>query len=197
MSVPRRAWLDALVATLDPDRDLLVAGLGANARYLPHLPVRAPYLALCDAMGAVIPLALGMALARPHRRVIALEGDGSLLMNLGTLATVAAAGAPNVATCVFVNRHYESSGGQGLPAVPVDFAAVARAARVPTAETLDAAQDLAPALERGAAAGPALLVLPTVYDPAEPIPPYSERPDEIRLNFRRAMADERGRKMAR
>lgn len=186
MSVPRRAWLDALVAALDPARDLLVAGLGANARYLPHLRVRVPHLALCDAMGAAIPLALGMALARPDRRVVALEGDGSLLMNLGTLATVAAAGARNVTACVFVNHHYESSGGQRLPAVDVDFAAVARGAGLPVVERVAGAGDLAAALER-AAAGPALLVLPTVYDPAEPIPPYSERPGEIRLNFRHAL----------
>ena len=187
MSVARRAWLDALVAALDPARDLLVAGLGANARYLPHLPVRVPHFALCDAMGAAIPLALGMALARPDRRVVALEGDGSLLMNLGTLVTVAAAGAPNLTALVFVNHHYESSGGQRLPAVPADFAAVARGAGLPTAEKIDAAGDLAAALARCAPGGPALLVLPTAYDPAEMVPPYSERPDEIRLSFRRAL----------
>jgi thiamine pyrophosphate-dependent acetolactate synthase large subunit-like protein len=187
VSVPRRAWLDALVAALDPARDLLVAGLGANARYLPHLPVRAPHFALCDAMGAAIPLGLGMALARPDRRVIALEGDGSLLMSLGTLATVAASGARNLTVCVFVNHHYESSGGQRLPAVQVDFAVVGRAAGLATAARVESSGDLAAALARGGTAGPALLVLPTVYDPAEPIPPYSERPDEVRLNFRRAL----------
>lgn len=186
MSVPRRAWLDALVAALDPARDLLVAGLGANARYLPHLPVRAPHFALCDAMGAAIPLGLGMALARPDRRVIALEGDGSLLMNLGTLATVAASGARNLTACVFVNHHYESSGGQRLPAVRADFAAVGRAAGLPTAERVAGAGDLPAALAR-AAAGPALLVLPTVYDHDEAVPPYSERPEEIRVNFSRAL----------
>jgi thiamine pyrophosphate-dependent acetolactate synthase large subunit-like protein len=187
VSVPRRVWLDALVAALDPARDLLVAGLGANARYLPHLSVPVPHVALCDAMGAAIPLALGMALARPDRRVIALEGDGSLLMNLGTLATVAAAQASNLTALVFVNHHYESSGGQRLPAVEADFAAVARAAGLATAEHVAAAGDLAAALARGAAAGPALLVLPTVYDAAEAIPPYSERPEAIRLSFRRAL----------
>jgi thiamine pyrophosphate-dependent acetolactate synthase large subunit-like protein len=187
VSVPRRAWLDALVAALDPTRDLLVAGLGANARYLPHLSVRAPHFALCDAMGAAIPLALGMALARPAHHVIALEGDGSLLMNLGTLATVAAARASNLTVLVFVNHHYESSGGQRLPAVDVDFVAVARATGLATAEHVAAVAELAGALARGAAAGPALLVLPTAYDPAEPIPPYSERPDAVRLGFRRAL----------
>lgn len=183
---PRRAWLEALAAALDAARDLLVAGLGANARYLPHLGVRAPAFALCDAMGAAIPLALGMALARPDRRVIVLEGDGSLLMNLNTLATVAAAGAPNLAIFLFENRRYESSGGQPLPDVEVDFVAVARGTGVPLAERLDGPGALAAALDRGRR-GPAFFVLSTAYDPQEPIPPYSERPDEIRLTFARAL----------
>jgi phosphonopyruvate decarboxylase len=188
VSVPRRAWLDALVAALDPARDLLVAGLGANARYLPHLAVRAPYVALCDAMGAAIPLALGMALARHDRRVVALEGDGSLLMALGTLATVAAARTSNLTALVFENHHYESSGGQRLPAVEVDFDAVGRGVRLPVAERLAEPGAMAGALARARTTGPALFVLPTLYDPAEPIPPYSERPDEIVQNFRRALA---------
>ncbi len=73
---PRKPLLEALVAMLAPD-DVLVSCLGANARYLPHLAVPAPVFALCDSMGAAIPLALGMALQRPDRHVIALEGDGS------------------------------------------------------------------------------------------------------------------------
>ena len=183
MTTVRRAWLDALVAALDPGHDLLVAGLGANARYLPHVAVRVPHFALCDAMGAAIPLALGMALARPDRRVVALEGDGSLLMNLGTLATVAAANAPNLTMLIFENRHYESSGGQALPPVAVDFVGVARAAGIPRAERLADEAALSAALARARAAGPALYVLSTAYDPGEPIPPYSERPEEIRVNF--------------
>ena len=183
MTAARTAWLDALVPALDPGHDLLVAGLGANARYLPHLAVRVPHFALCDAMGAAIPLALGMALARPDRRVVTLEGDGSLLMNLGTLATVAAANAPNLTILLFENRHYESSGGQALPPVEVDFVAVARAARIPLAERLADETALSAALGRARGAGPALYVLATAYDPREPIPPYSERPEEIRVNF--------------
>lgn len=186
MTVARRAWLDVVVGGLEPARDLLVAGLGANARWLPHLEVRAPYLALCDAMGAAVPLALGMALARPERRVTALEGDGSLLMNLGTLASVGAARATNLTVLVFENHHYESSGGERLPDVAVDFAAVARAAGFARAERLADPPALRAALAEAAGRGPALFALPTRYDPREPIPPYSERPDEIRLNFLRA-----------
>ena len=189
MTAQRKAYLDALLPALVPGRDLLVAGLGANARYLPHMDVRVPYFALCDAMGSAIPLALGMALARPDRRVVALEGDGSLLMNLGTLATVGAARPANLVVILFRNRHYESSGGQDLPPVDVDFAAVARASRFARTEEVPDAEHFRTAFERACAAvGPALLVVETAFDPAEPIPPYSERPDEIRLNFSRALA---------
>lgn len=189
MSTARKAYLDALVAAVEPGRDLLVAGLGANARYLPHMDVPAPCFALCDAMGSAIPLALGMALAREDRRVVVLEGDGSLLMNLGTLATVGAARPANLVVLVFRNRHYESSGGQDLPPVEVDFASVARASRFAFAVDVPDAIGFPAALTRArAAGGPALLVLETAFDPAEPIPPYSERPDEIRLEFARALA---------
>ena len=189
MTTGRRAWLEALIAALDPARDLLVAGLGANARYLPHLGVRVPNLALCDAMGAAIPLALGMALVRPDRRVVVLEGDGSLLMNLGTLATVGAARPANLVAVVFEDHRYESSGGQALPDVRVDFAAVARAAGFAFADRLTDAASLPTALARGqGSGGPTLLVVATAFDPNEPIPPYSEHPDEIRLNFLRALA---------
>lgn len=190
MSVPRKAWLDALAAALG-DEALVVASLGANARYMPHLPMRAAHFALCDAMGAAIPLALGMALVKPARPVVALEGDGSLVMNLGALATVGAAGPRNLTILLFDNRHYESSGGQSLPraadadAPLVEFVAVARASRVPSAARLARASDLPAVLDRARVPGPAFYVLPTAYDPTEPIPPYSERPDEIRLNFSR------------
>ena len=123
----RKPLLDALVAMLTP-RDVVVSCLGANARYLPHMTVPCPVFALCDSMGAAIPLGLGMALQRPDRHVIALEGDGSLLMSPNVLATVAAAAPPNLTMLLWVNGRYESSGGQALPAVTVDWAALARAA---------------------------------------------------------------------
>jgi AraC-like DNA-binding protein len=120
----RKPLLDALVAMLTP-RDVVVSCLGANARYLPHMTVPCPVFALCDSMGAAIPLGLGVALQRPDRHVIALEGDGSLLMSPNVLATVAAAAPPNLTMVLWVNGRYESSGGQALPAVTVDWAALA------------------------------------------------------------------------
>jgi len=180
----RRPLLEALVAMLGPD-DILVSCLGANSRYLPHLDVKAPTFALCDSMGAAIPLALGMALQRPDRHVVALEGDGSLLMCPNVLATVAAARPSNLTALLWVNGHYESSGGQDLPAAPVDWASLARGFGIANVERVGDVPALRAAFPRARAAkAPALLVLDVAFDPNEPIPPYSERPDEIRARFR-------------
>jgi sulfopyruvate decarboxylase subunit beta len=80
------------------------------------------------AMGLDASHALGLALGRPDRRVICLQGDGSLLMNLGCLVTIAAAAPRNLVHFVVQNGTYEANGGHPIPSERVDFAAMARAA---------------------------------------------------------------------
>jgi len=178
---PRLAYLKALRAMLE-EEEILVSCLGANARYLATMTLACGIFALCDTMGGAIPLALGMALARPERRVTVLEGDGALLMNLGTLVTVAASGAANLTILLFWNRRYESSGGQPLPPAWVDFAGLARASGL-AAEVVATESEFRAAFSRIRAQGPGLLVVDTAFDPDEPIPPYSQRPPEIRERF--------------
>lgn len=90
-----------------------------------------------SAMGHAADLALGIALAQPRRRVICLNGDGSMLMTLGTLATAAGAGAVNYVLFVVDNGAFEITGGQSLAAPRIDYAAMARAAGWPRAHTFD------------------------------------------------------------
>ena len=72
---------------------------------------------------------MGLALAQPERRVIVCNGDGSMLMNLGSLVSIAGAGATNLVVLVFDNGVYEVTGSQPMPgARRVDFAAIARGA---------------------------------------------------------------------
>ncbi len=81
------------------------------------------------AMGLASSHGLGLALGRPDRRVIVLDGDGSLLMNLGSLVTIAAAAPPNLYHFVFENGTYEANGGHPIPGRDsVDFAGFARSA---------------------------------------------------------------------
>jgi thiamine pyrophosphate-dependent acetolactate synthase large subunit-like protein len=63
-------------------------------------------------MGLTSSIALGLALARPDRHVIAVDGDGSLLMNLGSLATIGACAPPNLFVVVMDNGGYGTTGGQ-------------------------------------------------------------------------------------
>ena len=80
------------------------------------------------AMGLDSSHALGLALGRPGKRIICLQGDGSLLMNLGCLVTIAAAAPKNLVHIVVQNGTYEANGGHPIPNTEVDFAAMARAA---------------------------------------------------------------------
>ena len=80
------------------------------------------------AMGLGSSCALGFALGNPDRRVIVLDGDGSLLMNLGTLVTIGAAAPKNLVHFLCRNGTYEANGGHQIPQQHVDFAGLAQAA---------------------------------------------------------------------
>ena len=80
-------------------------------------------------MGGASSMGLGLALARPDRRVIVLDGDGSLLMQLGSLATNAGAAPRNFVHLLFKNGVYHTSGAQGIPGgISVDFVQMAKGA---------------------------------------------------------------------
>jgi sulfopyruvate decarboxylase subunit beta len=104
---------------------------------------------MVGAMGLGSSHALGLALGRPDKRVIVLDGDGSLLMNLGSLVTVGAAAPNNLIHFVVENGTYEANGSHPIPGRDrIDFAAMARAAGYRAATTFS---DLA-AFERDVAA---------------------------------------------
>lgn len=114
---------EALKKILDHlgDDVCLISPLGYITRDLfsltPNLRERCFYC--MGSMGSVVPLALGVSLARPSVTVFAIEGDGSLLMNLGGLVTLRRYARGNISLFVFDNRCYESTGGQ--PSQPNGF----------------------------------------------------------------------------
>jgi thiamine pyrophosphate-dependent acetolactate synthase large subunit-like protein len=90
---------------------------------------RARNFYMLGSMGLAIPIALGVAIAQPGRKVFALEGDGSLLMQMGCLSTVAARAPRNLAILLLDNGTFQITGGQPTPAeaAGTDLVAVARA----------------------------------------------------------------------
>jgi sulfopyruvate decarboxylase subunit beta len=91
--------------------------IGAWRAAVPEPPNEIPdHLDIVGCMGSASTIGLGIALAQPERRVIVVDGDGSLLMQLGSLVTIAGCAPPNLFHFVFENGVYETSGSQPLPA---------------------------------------------------------------------------------
>ncbi len=94
------------------------------------------------AMGQGSSHALGLALGRPDRRVIVLDGDGSLLMNLGSLVTIGHAAPKNLIHCVCENGTYETNGAVPIPgAGRISFTGMAHDAGYPQTYEFDNLQD--------------------------------------------------------
>jgi thiamine pyrophosphate-dependent acetolactate synthase large subunit-like protein len=119
-------------------------------------------------MGLASSIGLGLALAQPSRQVFVLDGDGSLLMNLGSLATIGWTRPANLAIVVLDNERYATTGGQDTAtAHGTNLEAAARAMGITSAETVRTTADLDAALSyTRAASGPSLIVAKVV--PAEP-----------------------------
>jgi len=93
-------------------------------------------------MGGASAMGLGLALGAPDRRVVVFDGDGSLLMQLGSLATIAGAAPHNFTHLLFKNGVYHTSGSQETPGGPgTDFAAMAKAAGYRNAYTITTVED--------------------------------------------------------
>src|SRR5438552_423462 len=105
------------------------------------------HLDIVGCMGSASTIALGIALAQPQRKVIIIDGDGSLLMQLGSLVTIAGAAPANLYHFVFENGVYETSGSQPLPGEGrFDLAQMAAAAGYADSRRFDAAAEFATAL---------------------------------------------------
>jgi len=171
---------DVVVTTMTPARDWML---------LPPHPL--DLVLVPSAMGSAPSIGLGLALAQPDRRVIVCNGDGSMLMNLGALVSVAAAGPANLVLIVFINGTYEVTGSQPVPGAGlVDYAALARAAgfeSVHAYASLDAWRD--DVRRRVAEAGPTFVALEV-----EPVygQPGPKSPGPARERARRFMEALRG-----
>jgi thiamine pyrophosphate-dependent acetolactate synthase large subunit-like protein len=100
-----------LVDRLNAD-EAVIGGIGNNNFDLWAAGRRPQNFYMLGSMGLAFPIALGVALAQPARRVIAIEGDGSLLMQLGCLATIAERRPRNLTLLVMDNGSYQITGGQ-------------------------------------------------------------------------------------
>jgi len=144
--------------------EIVVTTMGTVRPWGRHSSSALDFASADSAMGHAADLALGLALAQPSRRVVCLNGDGSMLMSLGTLALATAPPVPNFVLFIVQNDTYEITGNQPVPGAPrVDFALLARAAGFPAVHTFDEAAAYRAALPAILASpGPTCVVVRTV-----------------------------------
>lgn len=170
----REQAIAATLALLDPD-DAVVATTGMAGRELWALrppEQRDRDLLVVGSMGHASAVALGLALGRPDRRIVLLDGDGALLMHLGALATIGLARPKNLIHIVLDNGVHDSVGAVPTGAWALDLVGLARAAGYPSACRVDRLEQLPSAFATGP--GPRLIDLRVVPGHRAGLP----RPDE-------------------
>ena len=167
--------------------DIVIPSMGSAREWMALGPLNElDFVLVPSAMGHATSVGLGLALAQPERRVIVLSGDGSLLMNLGSLVTVSAQAPRNLVIVVFVNGVYEVTGAQATPgrlARSIDYAALAKASGIDSVFRWSSLEDWRSGVTSALGAdGPTLVVLdvapvPRAVGPRSPGPtvPRAER----------------------
>jgi sulfopyruvate decarboxylase subunit beta len=167
---------------------IVVTIMGAVAAELYTIGHRQNFFYLEHAMGLASSMGLGIALAMPNQKVVVIDGDGSLLMNLGTLSTMARYRPGNLVHIVFDNGSLLSVGGfPTATSTGTDLAGVARACAIPEVTQADTPEALKQAVASALAGG----TLTTIVSKVEAIGPKSFHMDlpllENRFQFKRAL----------
>jgi thiamine pyrophosphate-dependent acetolactate synthase large subunit-like protein len=181
---------DAVPALVGRHEDFLfVTGLAGTARDIAALTHDGAHIyTMAGAMGGAAMIGLGLALARPDKRVLVATGDGELLMNIGALATIAVLNPANLAILVVDNGHYGETGYQkSHTSLGVDLERIAAASGIKRSRTVANEADLAEGARLlRAGNGTAFVVLRVKPDD----PPAYKRnldPAACRIRFRGAL----------
>ncbi len=185
MNLPsRRAYLEKLSEILN--EEIVVCCMADTTEHWAELKGKDSNFYVSDSMGMVIPTALGIALSRPNDRVVALEGDGGILMNLGCLVTSAITAPENFLVVVFNNDIYEASGGQPLAQAGLRYEDMAQASGFAVTATVDNLDTFGEKVrELLSQKKLSFLCAVTNQDREQAKAVFTLRPVEIRLQFER------------
>lgn len=138
----RNEALRAVQSAVETSKDVLVATTGFTGRELYACEDRANQLYMVGSMGCASTFGLGLALARPDKRVIVLDGDGAFLMRMGAAATLGFERPKNLVHVLLDNEAHDSTGTQSTVTHSIDAASVAHACGYPTVHRVKDAAEL-------------------------------------------------------
>lgn len=186
----REKAIGAVVAKL-PDDALVICANGHIGREAQRVRDRQGNFYMIGSMGLAASIGLGVALAKPDRHVVILDGDGNVLMGMGTLAQVAANRPRKFLHVCLDNAEYTSTGGQKTISATVKLEEIARAAGYASVARAKDLEHLGRAVAAGLAAdGPAFILAEVAGgEPHDLAPRVVHEPPEISNRFRRAALD--------
>jgi thiamine pyrophosphate-dependent acetolactate synthase large subunit-like protein len=178
-----RSVLTCLLVSKLKAREAVVAGIGNTNFDLWASGQRPENFYMLGSMGMATPIAFGVAVAQPNRKVFALDGDGSILMQLGALGTVAAAAQKNLAIIIWDNGLYQITGSQKtLTSKGTDLVAMAKGAGIAQSYWASDEKHFEALVEKILSSdGPWFIV--AKIDGEKPAGTTERDPVKIRLNF--------------
>jgi thiamine pyrophosphate-dependent acetolactate synthase large subunit-like protein len=193
MMLQRTSTLASLLAGTE-DR-LIVTGLGSAANDVAFITDFAPRAFTMDGvMGAAASVGLGVALAQPGREVLVVTGDGELLMNIGSLATIALQNPQNLRIIVLDNGLYGLTGGQATATSSVaDIEVIAQGAGIRRTMTVRSEEDFAAARALIATRGDTALILVKVEKGPAAAVRIDRDGSKLRSRFRSYVLEEASR----
>jgi phosphonopyruvate decarboxylase len=191
----RAQAIELILESLDPD-DVVVSTTGmASREVFAHRDLRGQahdidFLTV-GSMGHASQIALGLALGQPERQIICLDGDGAMIMHLGSAAIIGTHAARNLKHVLINNAAHDSVGGQQTAASHIDLVTIASACGYASADRVSARPELSAAVERlRQRSGPAFLEVRVASNPAAAAPRPSTSPSENKVAFMKAIGHE-------
>jgi sulfopyruvate decarboxylase subunit beta len=149
-------------------------------------------------MGLVTPVVLGLALSLPHRGIVALDGDGSILLNLGAFCTVGNCAPPNLVSIIFNNRSYASTGG--LPTATAgrtNLVEIAKGAGISNSIGVSTIDEFSDAATKALAGNGPWVIVADVVSEKPPVEPKLMDGRENKYRFVRYIEETEGRTILR
>jgi len=167
---------------------LVFSTTGMISREIFFIKDRPENFYMLGSMGLVTPLALGVALSKPRKKIIAIEGDGSMFLNLGSLTMVAAEKPSNFWHLVLDNESYESTGGQPSLSEQIDLSHLAKAAGYRHVKKIDSNSSFENEWRKFLKkSGPNFLLVKIKTSRVQEVSRVTFSPEEIKERFRKTL----------
>lgn len=177
--------IDVIIQSLNGS-ELVISSTGMISRELFTIKDAPQNFYMVGSMGLASSIGLGLALSLPEKQIVIIEGDGSILMNMGSMATIGHFAPKNLIHIVLDNEAHDSTGGQATVSNIVKLEEVAHAADYRLTQRVDSEQELREAVRESSQQGPAFFLIKVEKGSIEGVGRVSYSPEEIKSRFQKS-----------